>query len=227
MHTKRADWSRLHSLYNISLCLMPAQQHWLVKDAFKHSLQRCAVHAHCLVNYAQSLHKLVKKKQLAGVSALFWFMTRRGRGGGEWGQSSNWYTLTQWATIQGSAERSRSTSTAEPTWAGSVLYLWLCMCVTRQRWRWEFLPSDTNVSAAHPVDGEHAGADGISGPLLIKGKTSPKTENSPSCWWRGWWQSSSKHFLKLQGKTALQNNNWSRWGLVLKCKKNKKKTVNV
>ena len=83
MHTKRADWSRLHSLYNISLCLMPAQQHWLVKDAFKHSLQRCAVHAHCLVNYAQSLHKLVKKKQLAGVSALFWFMTRRGRGGGE------------------------------------------------------------------------------------------------------------------------------------------------
>lgn len=52
------------------------------------------------------------------------------------------------------------------------------MCVTRQCWRWEFLSSDTNVSAVHPVDGVHAKADGVSGPLLIKGKTSPKNENS-------------------------------------------------
>lgn len=34
------------------------------------------------------------------------------------------------------------------------------------------------MSAVHPVDGVHAKADGVSGPLLIKGKTSPKNENS-------------------------------------------------
>lgn len=59
------------------------------------------------------------------------------------------------------SERGRSTSAAEQE---------VCLPMTvyvRDKtavWRWEFLSSDTNVSAEHPVDWEHVEADGASGP---------------------------------------------------------------
>lgn len=104
---------------------MSTQQHKLVKDAFKHSLQRCTVHAYCLVNCAQ--YTFLRKSSWRGVSALFWFMMRWG--GGE--ESEDTHLIgTLWTTEQQLGEFSegrRSTSAAAPTWAG-CMSTYDCIC---------------------------------------------------------------------------------------------------
>lgn len=86
------------------------------------------------------------------------------RGRGEWGESSNWYTLTHGATIQRVSKKIHVYLHSWVATSRKCVYPWLCVCVTRQCWWWEFLSSDTNVSAVHPVDWRHVEADGTRGP---------------------------------------------------------------
>lgn len=79
----------------------------------------CTVHTHCLVKCTQSWCKFQRKKQLAGIAALLWFVPRSGRDGG---QSSNWCTVMSFLREAG----------PPPQLSRKCVYLWLYVCVTRQ-----------------------------------------------------------------------------------------------